>query len=63
MGELGAVAVPGNCMPAKVPVMNEASVFGKTLVSGPVPFGALLERVTMGIVAITMAVLIIDQHC
>lgn len=59
----GPEAVPGNCMPAKVPVMNEASVFGKTLVSVPVPVGALLERVTMGIVAIIMAVLLMDQHC
>lgn len=41
-------------MPIKVPVMKEASVFGKTLVRD-VPFGALLERVTMGIVAIIMA--------
>jgi len=41
-------------MPIKVPVMKEASVFGKTLVRD-VPLGALLERVTMGIVAIIMA--------
>jgi len=61
--EPGAVAVASNCMPAKVPVMNEASVLGKMLVRVPVPFGALEERVTIGIVAIIMAVLSIDQYC
>lgn len=46
----------GSCMPWKIPVTKEASVLGNTLVR-VVPFDALAERVTLGIVAIAMAVL------
>ena len=53
--------VAGSGMPMNVPVMKEASVFGKVLVRD-VPLGALLVRVTIGIVAIIIAVLFIGQY-